>query len=92
MMREATPMAISRMEKLETMLFAFIWNRATYPMGCALGKSDEEIADKTLELMEAAKEMVDIPLMFERLSGARARRHDGVNTEGSVEGGCGNGK
>ena len=74
-------------EELEAFLFAFIWNRATYPMGCALGKSDEEIADKTLEVMEAAKEMVDIPLMFERLSGARARRHDGVNTEGRVEGG-----
>ena len=75
-------------EELEAFLFAFIWNRATFPMGSALGKSEEEIADKTLEVMEKAQNMVDVPVALERLARARARRErtENVNvTMGGVE-------
>lgn len=66
--------ALNRCEELETLLFAFVWNRATYPLGKQLGKTEDEIADKTLETMEAAANMVDIPKVRERLLAARQRR------------------
>ncbi len=66
--------ALNRCAELEALLFAFVWNRATYPLGKQLGKSEDEIADKTLETMEAAANMVDIPKVRERLLAARQRR------------------
>lgn len=66
--------ALNRCEELETLLFAFVWNRATFPLGQSLGKTEDEIADKTLETMEAAANMVDIPKVRERLLAARQRR------------------
>ena len=66
--------ALNRCEELETLLFAFVWNRATFPLGQQLGKTEDEIADKTLETMEAAANMVDIPKVRERLLAARQRR------------------
>lgn len=66
--------ALNRCEELETLLFAFVWNRATFPLGQSLGKNEDEIADKTLETMEAAANMVDIPKVRERLLAARQRR------------------
>lgn len=75
--------ALNRCEELETLLFAFVWNRATFPLGQSLGKTEDEIADKTLETMEAAANMVDIPKVRERLLAARQRRKkkDEVHTD-----------
>lgn len=65
--------ALNRCSELEALLFAFIWNRATFPLGQKLGKTEDEIADKTLETMEAAANMVDISKAKERLLAARQR-------------------
>lgn len=75
--------ALKRCEELETLLFAFVWNRATFPLGQQLGKTEDEIADKTLETMEAAANMVDIPKVKEQLLAARQRRKkkDEVHTD-----------
>lgn len=65
--------ALNRCEELEALLFAFVWNRATFPLGQKIGKTEDEIADKTLETMEAAANMVDIPKAKEQLLAARQR-------------------
>jgi len=67
--------ANQRSADLETFLFAFVWNRETFPRGRAFQKSEEEIADKTLEVMDCAKDMVDVSKMRERLFAAQRRRN-----------------
>ena len=67
--------ANQRSADLETFLFAFVWNRETFPRGRAFQKSEEEIADKTLEVMDCAKDMVDVSKMRERLLSAQRRRN-----------------
>ena len=57
---------------LEVMLFAFVHNRTTYPMGQALGKTEDEILLKTLETVNAGMKIVDFEKARERL--IRARR------------------
>ena len=64
--------ALDRIEELETFLFAFVWNRATYPLGQQLGKTEAEIADKTWETVIAASAMVNYAKMNElRISAKR---------------------
>ena len=55
----------SRVAELEVLLFAFVWNRTTYPLGRSLGKSEREIAEKTFETVAAASDMVDMARMRE---------------------------
>ena len=74
--KTASEEALKRCEELETLLFAFVWNHATFPLGQRLGKTWEEIADKTLETIEAAKKMVNIQKARERLLAARQRREN----------------
>lgn len=65
---------MSREDYLETLLFAFVWNRGIAPLGMRLGKSEDEIADKVLETIDAAADMVNFKLMHERLASAKKRR------------------
>lgn len=60
-----------RAEMLEVMLFAFVHNRTTYPMGKALGKTEDEILLKTLETVNAGMKIVDFEKARERLMRAR---------------------
>lgn len=55
-----------RADRLEVMLFAFIYNRTTYPVGKALGKTDDEILIKTVEIMRAASGTLDFEKAKER--------------------------
>lgn len=63
-------------EYIETLLFAFVWNRGVAPIGHHLGKSDDEIADMVLNTIDAAKEQIDINLMLDRMRRAKERRKD----------------
>ena len=60
-----------RAEMLEIMLFAFVYNRTAYPLGKSLGKSDEEILLKTLEIVNTGMQVVDFEKSRERLIRAR---------------------
>ena len=60
-----------RAEMLEVLLFAFVWNRTTYPMGKSLGKTEDEILLKTLEVINAGMKMVEFEKARERLVRAR---------------------
>lgn len=63
-----------RIEHLETTVFALVWNRGVAPVGMSLGKTEEEIADKTLETIEEIEKMIIYPVMHKRLQGAKERR------------------
>ena len=67
---------MTKEEYLETLIFAFVWNRGVAPIGKSLGKTDDEIADRVLKTIDLAAEMVDIKLMHERLVNAKKRRED----------------
>lgn len=69
----------SRNELLETLLFAVVRNSGVLPLGIALKKTEDEIADKTLETIDMLKETVDIPKMTELRNKAVERRKEGNN-------------
>lgn len=69
----------SRNELLETLLFAVVRNSGVLPLGIALKKTEDEIADKTLETIDILKETVDIPKMTELRNKAVKRRKEGNN-------------
>ena len=62
-----------KVEDLETMIFAFVWNRGVAPVGKHLGKSEEEIADKVLETIREGEKMICYPVMRKRMQEAKAR-------------------
>lgn len=45
---------------LRLQIFAFVRNSAVQPVGIRLHKSEQEITDKTFEIIEAAKNMIDV--------------------------------
>ena len=45
---------------LRLQIFAFVRNSAVLPVGRNLHKSEQEITDKTFEIIEAAKAMLDV--------------------------------
>ena len=61
----------ARSEMLELMLFTFVYNRTTYPAGKALGKTDEEILLKTLEVIGTGISIVDLEDARNRLCRAK---------------------
>lgn len=69
----------SRNELLETLLFAVVRNSGVLPLGIALKKTEDEIADKTLETIDILKETVDIPKMTELRNKAVERRKERNN-------------
>ena len=69
----------SRNELLETLLFAVVRKSGVLPLGIALKKTEDEIADKTLETIDMLKETVDIPKMTELRNKAVERRKEGNN-------------
>lgn len=69
----------SRNELLETLLFAVVRNSGVLPLGIALKKTEDEIADKTLETIDMLKETVDISKMSELRNKAVERRKEGNN-------------
>lgn len=66
-------------ELLEVLLFAVVRNSGVLPLGIALKKTEDEIADKTLETIDMLKETVDIPKMTELRNKAVERRKEGNN-------------
>ena len=62
-----------RIEDLETMIFAFVWNRGVAPIGKHLGKTDEEIADKVLETIREGEKKICYRIMRWRMQEAKAR-------------------
>ena len=66
-------------EYLETLLFAFVWNRGVAPVGHHLGKSDDEIADMVLDTIDAAAGQIDAILMRDRMIRAKERRKENEN-------------
>lgn len=69
----------SRNELLEVLLFAVVRNSGVLPLGLALKKTEDEIADKTLETIGVLEETVDIPKMTELRNKAVERRKEGDN-------------
>lgn len=45
---------------LHLLLFAFVRNSAVLPVGLTLGKSEQEITDKTFETIAEARKMLDV--------------------------------
>lgn len=54
---------LTKVEYLETLLFATVRNLAILPIGQKLGKTQKEITEKTFETIEEIKKKVDIPQM-----------------------------
>lgn len=74
-----------KVEDLETMIFAFVWNRGVAPVGKHLGKTEEEIADKVLETIREGEKMICYPVMRRRMQEAKARLEAKEATEGDGE-------
>lgn len=74
-----------KVEDLETMIFAFVWNRGVAPVGKHLGKTEEEIADKVLETIREGEKMICYPVMRRRMQEAKARLEAKEATEGNGE-------
>lgn len=64
--------AQERIEDLELLLFAFVWNNSTSVLGKHLKKTELEIGVKTLEVIDAAEKMVNYPAFRRRLKEAKA--------------------
>lgn len=64
----------NKSDRCEVLLFAFVWNRATFPLGIRLGKSEDEIADKTLEIISAGEKMINYAEMKDKLERAKQRQ------------------
>lgn len=54
---------LTKVQYLETLLFATVRNLAILPIGQKLGKTQKEITEKTFETIEEIKKKVDIPQM-----------------------------
>ena len=67
---------MTKPNKAEVMLFAYIYNTATAPLGKKFGKSEDEIADKTLEAIESGKKQCDIAHFRRIMMAAMERRHN----------------
>lgn len=61
-----------RADKLEVMLYSFVYNRIAYPAGRFLGKSEDEILLKALEIVDAGEKSVDFGQARLRLERAHA--------------------
>ncbi len=80
--------AQERIEDLEMLLFAFVWNNATAPFGKHLKKNELEIGVKTLEVIDAAEKMINYPAFRRRLKEAKAeyqKRLEVHNDETNIE-------
>lgn len=63
---------------LRLMMFAFVRNSAVLPFGLRLGKSEQEITDKTFETIAEAKKMLDVEKMkaLMNLATDKEKRYD----------------
>lgn len=50
-------------KELRLLMFAFVRNSAVLPLGLSLGKSEQEITDKTFETIAEARKMLDVEKM-----------------------------
>lgn len=61
---EALNLQLERLERdyrdLRLLMFAFVRNSAVLPVGLSLGKSEQEITDKTFETITEARKMLDV--------------------------------